>query len=139
MNRKKLDVVIENHAKWLRAEEGGHRANLRGANLRHADLRHADLCEADLRHADLRFANLSSVSLSSAKGLLLLPVQDMRGYSFAHAIETDEGWRIRAGCRDFSIEEAREHWGGGYRGDREQGDMYLYAVEWLERKLQEGE
>ena len=124
-------------------------ANLRFASLRGADLSGADLCgvnlrEADLRRADLRGANLRHADLCGAdltdvKGFLLLPVQDMRGYSFAHAVETDDGWRIRMGCRDFSIEEAREHWGGGYKGDREQGDIYLYAVDWLERKVQEGE
>jgi hypothetical protein len=43
------------------------------------------------------------------------------------------------GCRDFSTEEAKTHWGDNYRGDREQGDMYLYAIEWLERKLEKME
>jgi len=111
---ERLQTILAEHAKWL-AGDGGERANLRDANLRDANLRGADL--------------------SFAKGILLLPVQDARGYSFAHANQTDGGWRIRAGCRNFSIAEAREHWGPGYCGDREQGDMYLYAVDWLERKL----
>ncbi len=114
-------------------------ADLRGANLRWSDLRRAGLSGADLSGADLSDADLSGANFMGAKGFLLLPVQDTRGYSFAHAIETDEGWRIRAGCRDFSIEDAREHWGAGYKGDREQGDLYLYAVDWIEKKLQEGE
>ena len=45
---------------------------------------------------------------------------------------------IRAGCRFFTIEQAKEHWGESYEGDREQGDMYLHAVEWLEKKVKEG-
>ena len=120
-------------------------ADLRDANLRDADLSVADLSGADLRDANLRDANLRGADLrgadlygadlSDAKGILLLPVQDTRGHSFTHAVQTDSGWRIRAGCRDFSVEEAREHWGPRYSKDRDQGDMYLYAVGWLERKV----
>ena len=109
-------------------------ANLEGADLRYADLQFADLRGANLRGANLLGANLQGANLNGVKGFLLLPVQDLRGYSFTHAIQTNEGWRIRAGCRDFSIEEAKAHWGEGY-DDREIGDMYLYAVEWLEKKL----
>ena len=71
-----------------------------------------------------------------AKGFFLLPVQDPRGYPFPHAIFTNKGWRIIAGCRAFSIERAKAHWGESYKGDREIGDMYLYAIEWLEKKLE---
>jgi hypothetical protein len=109
-------------------------ADLRDANLQDANLEGADLQDANLRGANLLSANLHGANLNSVKGFLLLPVQDLRGYSFTHAIQTNEGWRIRAGCRDFSIEEAKAHWGEGY-DDREIGDMYLYAVEWLEKKL----
>jgi hypothetical protein len=111
-------------------------ANLRGADLRDADLSGANLRGADLSGADLLGANLSRANLHSVKGLLLLPVQDYRGYSWPHAVECRDGlWRIRAGCRFFTIAEARDHWGASYKGDRELGDMYLYAVEWLESKI----
>ena len=114
-------------------------ADLEGADLRYANLRGANLQDANLEGANLRGANLLNANLQGANlkgvnGFLLLPVQDLRGYSFTHAIQTNEGWRIRAGCRDFSIEEAKAHWGESY-DDREIGDMYLYAVEWLEKKL----
>ena len=36
--------------------------------------------------------------------------EDSRGYTFAAVLQDGE-WRIRAGCRDFSIDEALEHWG----------------------------
>ena len=111
-------------------------ANLSYANLSYANLRGANLSYADLSYADLSYANLSYANLSYAKGILLLPVQDYRGYSWPHAVECHDGlWRIRAGCRFFTIAEAREHWGGRYEGDRELGDMYLHAVEWLESKI----
>ena len=138
-------------------------ANLSGANLSRADLRWANLSEADLREVDLSEANLSGANLSGAnlrganlrgvdlsradlrraditgaKGIYLLPVQDPRGYSWPHAILCSDGeWRIRAGCRFFTIPEARAHWGETYKGNRRIGDMYLAAVDWLEKVIAE--
>ncbi|EAC2635942.1 pentapeptide repeat-containing protein [Listeria monocytogenes] len=75
MNQEELDIILENHGKWLR-NEGGDRAdlsnadlkntNLRFANLRFADLRGADLSNANLRGANLRFADLRGADLSNA-------------------------------------------------------------------------
>ncbi|EGC8319861.1 pentapeptide repeat-containing protein [Listeria monocytogenes] len=80
MNQEELDIILENHGKWLR-NEGGEKAdlsnadlkntNLRFANLRLADLRlanlsNANLSNADLSNADLSYANLSNVDLSYA-------------------------------------------------------------------------
>ncbi len=85
MNQEELDIILENHGKWLR-NEGGEKADLsnadlkntnlrfanlrlaylRGANLRFADLRGANLRFADLRGADLSNADLSNVNLSNA-------------------------------------------------------------------------
>ena len=36
--------------------------------------------------------------------------KDSRGYYFTGMLVADE-WRIHAGCRDFSLEKARRHWG----------------------------
>ena len=69
MTAEKLAEILENHKKWL-ANDGGFRANLRGADLRGADLRGADLRWANLRGANLSGANLSGANLSGAKGLL---------------------------------------------------------------------
>ena len=71
MNREDLAAVLQKHAAWLQGEEGGERANLRGADLREANLRQADLRRADLRQAnlcgaDLRWANLREADLSGA-------------------------------------------------------------------------
>ena len=51
MDQKELNNVLAKHKKWLYDEEGGERANLRGADLRGANLRGADLWGADLRRA----------------------------------------------------------------------------------------
>ena len=86
ITQEKLKEIIVSHGKWLRDEEGGERAdlkgaylegtdlrgayfrgaNLRGANLKGADLRGTDLRRADLRGTDLEGANLESADLRYA-------------------------------------------------------------------------
>ena len=67
MTREELEKVLDLHKKWLNNEQGGERADLRGADLRGADLRVATLNGANLRGADLRWAKLSEADLSRAK------------------------------------------------------------------------
>nr|DAO27160.1 MAG TPA: pentapeptide repeat protein [Caudoviricetes sp.] len=66
MDNEKLKEILERHRKWLNDEDGGERADLRGANLRGANLRGADLREANLREADLYGANLYGADLYGA-------------------------------------------------------------------------
>ncbi|EKZ1391394.1 pentapeptide repeat-containing protein [Listeria monocytogenes] len=85
MKQEELDIILDNHGKWLR-DEGGERADLKGADLsnaslRHASLRHADLRHADLRHASLRHANLSKADLRHAD----LRHADLRHADLRHA------------------------------------------------------
>lgn len=54
--QEKLKEILYLHKKWLNNEDGGVRANLRGANLLGVDLRGVDLSSADLHSADLRYA-----------------------------------------------------------------------------------
>ena len=63
---KNLNEILKKHLKWLRNEDGGEQANLRGANLCEANLCEADLRGADLCEADLRGANLCGVNLRGA-------------------------------------------------------------------------
>ena len=67
MEKEKLNEILKNHQKWLRNEEGGIKANLRGAYLSYADLRGADLSCANLSSAELRCAKLSGADLSCAE------------------------------------------------------------------------
>ena len=79
MNDKDLREILEKHNKWIMNEEGGERADLRGADLRGVDLRGVDLCGADLyeatlcgadlREADLYGAELRGANLYEAGGL----------------------------------------------------------------------
>lgn len=66
MTREELNMILDKHKKWLNSEDGGERADLRGADLRGANLGGANLREADLREADLRMANLRRADLSGA-------------------------------------------------------------------------
>jgi hypothetical protein len=68
LTAEELKVILDKHLLWLRAAEGGSRADLRGADLRDADLRRADLRDADLSGAVLRDADLSDAVLRGAKG-----------------------------------------------------------------------
>ena len=63
---KKLQEIIESHGKWLKFEDGGKCADLRGADLQDANLQCADLQGADLRGADLQCANLRGADLQCA-------------------------------------------------------------------------
>ena len=76
ITQEKLNSIIASHGKWLRDEEGGRRADLRGTVLRGADLRGADLSDADLRGADLSDADLRGTVLRGA---------DLRGADLSDA------------------------------------------------------
>ena len=66
MTKDEIAAVLEQHAKWLRGERGGERADLRRADLMGADLRRADLMGAVLRRADLTGADLTGADLRRA-------------------------------------------------------------------------
>ena len=61
-----LKAIIYKHAKWVRDEDGGERADLHDANLCNADLCGANLHDANLCNADLCDANLCDADLSGA-------------------------------------------------------------------------
>ncbi|HAC2959947.1 TPA_asm: pentapeptide repeat-containing protein [Listeria monocytogenes] len=93
MKQEELDIILENHGKWLR-DEGGERADLTGADLRHTNLSNAVLTGADLRHtnlsnavltgADLTHANLRHTNLSNA----VLTGADLRHTNLSNAVLT---------------------------------------------------
>ncbi|EAC9206228.1 pentapeptide repeat-containing protein [Listeria monocytogenes] len=74
MKQEELDIILENHGKWL-LNEGGERANLRNAELKNTNLRLINLNLASLRGADLRGADLSNAGLRDAS----LSGTDLRG------------------------------------------------------------
>jgi hypothetical protein len=66
MKPKELKQILKAHAKWVRGEAGGIKADLSEADLSLADLSLADLSGADLREADLSGADLREADLSGA-------------------------------------------------------------------------
>lgn len=112
-NNRPLAEILDAHAKWLRGEDGGVRANLRGADLRLAYLIGADLAKADLRGAVLsgtylRGTSLNGADLSGAIGIVHIgPTMD--GYEFFGVVRDGTAW-IKAGCRWFTAADARAHW-----------------------------
>ncbi|PDR64801.1 hypothetical protein A0W05_13485 [Listeria monocytogenes] len=65
MKQEELDIILENHGKWL-FNEGGDRADLSNADLKNTNLRFANLRLADLRGANLSYADLNGADLSCA-------------------------------------------------------------------------
>ena len=84
MDQKELNNVLAKHKKWLYAEEGGERADLRNADLWGANLRDANLWDADLRNANLRDAGLQRADLRGA---------DLRGADLRNANLRDANLR----------------------------------------------
>ncbi len=108
-------------------------ANLRGANLRSADLRGADLRGTALKGADLRGAHLRGANLGGANlgnQWIIQGGTRQDGYIFLLTSLTGEGVRLKAGCRNFTIAEARAHW-IETRGGTPLGDESLALIDGL--------
>ena len=103
-------------------------ANLRSANLRCANLRNANLYDADLRSADLRSADLGD------QWIIQGPVRS-DGYHFMLTRLTGEKVpMVRAGCRWFSLANAKAHWQITRTGTQ-LGNESLDILIWLERAM----
>ena len=88
-------------------------ANLVGADLVGANLRGADLWKADLRRANLEMAIIERAILERAYGIsnrVIVLGTRSDGYQFLLTRTEPGPWRIKAGCRNFTLDEARCHW-----------------------------
>lgn len=65
ITQEELCGVLDRHAKWLRGEAGGKRADLRWTDLRGLDFCGADMSSSTLQESDLRGANLTNATLRS--------------------------------------------------------------------------
>lgn len=77
-------------------------------DFRGAYLGGAYLGDADLRDADLRGAYLGGADLGG-QWIIQGPVRS-DGWSFFLTNYKLEGVRVKAGCRNFTLAEARTHW-----------------------------
>ena len=119
--------VLQRHAKWLKNEEGGEKADLGGADLRGADLWGADLRGADLRDANLRGADLRGADLRGAAGKILSfgPIGSRQGITYV--TKTERTIHVRCGCfygtlEEFAAKVEEEH------GDSQHGKSYKAAI-----------
>ncbi|EAG2377975.1 pentapeptide repeat-containing protein [Listeria monocytogenes] len=99
MKQEELDIILENHGKWL-LNEGGERADLSNADLKNTNLRFANLSYADLRRADLSGANLSGANLRRAN----LSYADLRRADLSGANLR------RANLRGTDLSDANLNW-----------------------------
>jgi uncharacterized protein YjbI with pentapeptide repeats len=97
------------------------------------DFRGADLGGANLRGADLGGANLGGADLGGAdlgKQWIIQGPTRSDGWFFVLTSLTDEGVRIKAGCRNFPPAEAIAHW-EKTRGGTSLGEESLAIVRHL--------
>jgi uncharacterized protein YjbI with pentapeptide repeats len=162
MNRDELNKILADHKTWLNGEGGRQanlrgaylsgddlrgaylrQANLRGAYLRWADLSGADLRGADLSGADLRGADLSGADLSRAylRGAYLRGAgvidcgQRSDGYQFFIHVTAKDQPMLIAGCRYFTLPEARAHWDKNRPEGQRLGDESRAMLDNAERML----
>ncbi|EAE2578521.1 TPA_asm: hypothetical protein GYR87_01440 [Listeria monocytogenes] len=155
MKQEELDIILENHGKWLR-NEGGEKAdlsnadlkntNLRFANLRLADLRFADLSNANLSIADLSYANLRRADLSYADlnwinwrdvvGLTVIAVQinTTRKNNQITYIKELEIWTT--GCFQGTLEELKTSIENTHKDNEKLKAKYYRVIDFI---LQEAE
>ena len=104
---EEMAEVLRLHRLWQNDEEGGARANLRGANLRGANLCGADLCGANLCCANLCGADLCGANLCGAdlRGANLrgadLCGANLRGANLGGANLRASGVRVMVGLYDY--------------------------------------
>ncbi len=89
------------------------RADLADANLAGANLARADLARADLAGADLAGAYLARANLAGAKDIIA--AGQPNGYwAFGYREKETGALRIKIGCREKSIADAREYWSSSH-------------------------
>jgi uncharacterized protein YjbI with pentapeptide repeats len=122
-------------------------ATLAGANLAGAYLADAYLAGANLADATLAGANLAGAYLADAY-LISDRIIDgglrSDGYRFLLTRTEPGEWRIKAGCRNFTLTEARTHWGEKRPAGDRLGDETRLILAHMEalaklRKWPEGE
>jgi uncharacterized protein YjbI with pentapeptide repeats len=85
-------------------------AKLAGSNLYCTDLNSVIVRGADFTGACLQDSNIEATDFTGCTGIIDAGT-DPRGYRFVGVKQADGTWQVKAGCRWFTLDEAREHWG----------------------------
>lgn len=105
-------TALKAHEAWLRGEADGVRLVLQGANLQYANLRGADLQGANLQCANMQDVNLQGADLHGANMTGRTPIYADTARAFVlYVIPEAKEPMFVAGCRCFTLDEARKHWG----------------------------
>ena len=59
-------------------------------------------------------------------------IDQQRGYVVAVCHHPEKGAIVTAGCREFTLADARQHWGKAYTGSGDRA-WYVLALEYAER------
>jgi hypothetical protein len=105
-------------------------ANLTGANLTGANLAGADLTRAYLAGAYLAGADLAGADLGD-QWIIQGPCRSDGYYFFLQKLTADAAPMVKAGCRYFTLPQAREHW-QATRGGTPLGDETFAILTCLE-------
>jgi uncharacterized protein YjbI with pentapeptide repeats len=84
-----------------------------GLAVRWAIGTHADLVGADLARANLAGADLAGANLAGANGISGRIIDGglrSDGYRFLLTRTEPGAWRIKSGCRNYTVDKARAHW-----------------------------
>ncbi|WP_086153727.1 pentapeptide repeat-containing protein [Listeria monocytogenes] len=161
MKQEELDIILENHGKWL-LNEGGERANLSnidlngidlsGSNLERAYLKNTNLTGADLSNAtlhctNLRGANLIGANLSNADlnwvnwqdviGLTVIGVQidtSRRNNQITYIKELDI-WTT--GCFQGTLNELKAAVEKTHRHDEKLKEKYYRVINFILNEVAE--
>ena len=106
------------------------RADFSGAHFSGANFSGANFSRANCSRADFSGADFSRANFFGVEGILHVGPVD--GWDM-YAVRWDDGPRIKAGCRWFTVSEAREWWGkGGAPGNKpEHGPLMLAGLDAL--------
>ena len=104
MTTEELKEILRLHKLWASGEEGGVRADLRGADLRGADLEGADLRWCHFRGANLNGADLREAKFRGAKNIMQFGPMPTSG-RIVYGVRHDSGWMVQAGCFWGTVDE----------------------------------
>lgn len=84
-------------------------ARFNNADLSGCNIADAVFTDADLTGVDLRDALIERAIFNNCKGIIDAGM-DPRGYRFVGVKQDNSSWRVKAGCRWYSITQALDHW-----------------------------
>ncbi len=136
VNQEELDIILENHGKWLR-NEGGDRADLSNADLKNTNLRFANLSNANFRGVDLSDANLNWVNWQHVEGLTVICVQvdtTRKNNQIAYIKELDI-WTT--GCFQGTLDELKASVEQTHKDNEKLRKRYYRVIDFILREAEE--